>query len=128
MIVLDTHAWIYAVAEPKRLGKAGQRALARADAVGVSAISLWEVAVLVEKERITLDRELLPWTQAALADPRFVLLPLSPAVIATAHGLRGALDGDPGDRLIAATALLEGAPLVTKDARIAASGVVPVVW
>ena len=40
----------------------------------------------------------------------------------------GVLGGDPGDRLIAATALLEGAPLVTKDARIAASSVVPVVW
>jgi PIN domain nuclease of toxin-antitoxin system len=64
----------------------------------------------------------------ALGDPRLELLPLTPAVVSMAHQLRGALDGDPGDRIIAATALVEGATLVTKDVRITESGIVGVVW
>lgn len=60
------------------------------------------------------------------ARPR--LLPMTPAVVATAHQLRGTLDGDPGDRVIVATALVEGVKLVTKDERITESGIVPVVW
>jgi len=53
---------------------------------------------------------------------------MTPAVVATAHQLRGALDGDRGHRLIVATALIEGVKLVTKDGRITDSGIVPVVW
>ena len=128
MIVLDTHAWIFLADDPKRLGKAARRAIAKADRIGVAAISLWELAMLVEKRRFSLDRELLPWMQEALADPRLELLPLTAAVVATAHQLRGALDGDPGDRIITATALVEGAKLVTKDTRITDSGLVSVVW
>ena len=116
------------VDDPRRLGKAARRAIARADRIGVAAVSMWELALLVEKKRLTLDRELLPWTQDALGDPRFELLPLTPAVVAAAHQLRGALGGDPGDRIITATALVEGAKLVTRDSRIADSGVVAVVW
>jgi PIN domain nuclease of toxin-antitoxin system len=128
MIVLDTHAWIFLADDPKRLGKGARRAIAKADRLGVAAVSLWELALLVEKRRLSLDRELLPWMLDALADPRLELLPLSPAVVAAAHQLRGALDGDPGDRIITATALVEGASLVTKDARITESGLVPVIW
>ncbi|GAC1351829.1 MAG: type II toxin-antitoxin system VapC family toxin [Polyangiales bacterium] len=128
MIVLDTHAWIFLADDPKRLGKFARRAIANADRIGIAAVSLWEFALLVEKKRLAIDRELLPWMQGALADPRMELLPLTPSVVATSHQLRGALDGDPGDRIIAATALVEGAKLVTKDVRITESGVVPVVW
>ncbi len=128
MIVLDTHAWIFLADDPKRLGKMARRLVAKADRVGVAAISLWELTLLVEKGRLALDRELLPWTRDALADPRIELLPLTPAVVAMAHQLRGALDGDPGDRIIVATTLVEGAKLVTKDVRITDSGVVDVVW
>ena len=128
MIVLDTHAWIFLSDDPKRLGQGARRAMAKADRLGVAAISLWELAVLVEKRRLSLDRDLLPWIQDALGDPRLELLPLTPAVVATAHQLRGALDGDPGDRIIVATAMVEGAKLVSKDARITESGIVPVLW
>lgn len=128
MIVLDTHAWIFLADDPRRIGKAARRAIAKADRIGVAAVSLWELALLVEKGRLSLDRELLPWMHDALADPRIELLPLTPAVVAAAHQLRGALDGDPGDRIITATALVEGAKLLTKDVRITESGIVPVVW
>jgi PIN domain nuclease of toxin-antitoxin system len=128
VIVLDTHAWVFLVDDPKRMGKAARRAIGKADRLGVAAVSLWEVALLVEKRRLSLDRDLLPWIQDALREPKVELLPLTPAVVSTAHQLRGALDGDPGDRLIVATALVEGATLASKDGRITDSGVVTVVW
>lgn len=128
VIVLDTHAWIFLVDDPKRLGRAARRAIEKAQRIGLAAVSLWELALLVEKKRLSLDRELLPWMLDALGDARLELLPLTPAIVATAHQFRGALDGDPGDRLIAATAVVEGATLATKDARITESGVVSVVW
>jgi PIN domain nuclease of toxin-antitoxin system len=128
VIVLDTHAWIFFADDPGRLGRAARRAIGKADRLGVSAVSLWELALLVEKKRLSLDRDLLPWIHDALGEPRIELLPLTPAVVVAAHQLRGALDGDPGDRLIVATTLVEGARLVSKDVRITESGVVPVVW
>jgi PIN domain nuclease of toxin-antitoxin system len=128
MIVLDTHAWIFLTDAPQRLGTAARRAIAKADRLGVAAISLWELAVLVEKKRVALDRDLLQWIQNALGEPRCELLPVTPAVVATAHQLRGALQGDPGDRIIVATTLVEGAKLVSKDARITESRVIPVIW
>lgn len=128
MILLDTHAWIFLADDEKRLGAAARRAIVKADRLALADVSLWELATLVEKRRITLDRELLAWMQAALADPRIELLPLTPAVVATAHQLRGALAGDPGDRIIVATALVEGARLATKDQAITDSRIVPVVW
>ncbi len=99
MIVLDTHAWIFMVDDPKRLGRAARRVIAKADRIGVPAVSMWELALLVEKGRLSLDRDLLEWMRDALGQERVELLPLTPAVVATAHQLRGALDGDPGDRL-----------------------------
>lgn len=128
MIVLDTHAWIYFAADPAKLGKAASRALKSAKRIGVPAISLWELTMLVEKRRITLDRDLREWIAAALSDRRLEVLPMTPPVVLAAHQLRGALDGDPGDRLIAATAFVESASLVTKDERITKSGAVPTIW
>jgi PIN domain nuclease of toxin-antitoxin system len=128
VIVLDTHAWIFLADDPKRLGRAARRVIAKAERIGVAAVSLWELVLLVEKRRLALDREIAPWMHHALDDPRLEILPLTPAVVAAAHQLRGALDGDPGDRLITATALVEGAKLVTRDMRITESGIVPVVW
>lgn len=128
MIVLDTHAWIFMVDDPKRLGAAARRAIAKADRLGLAAISLWELAMLVEKRRLSLNREILEWIRDALEPSRVELVPMTPSIVATAHQLRGALDGDPGDRLIVATALVEGTKLVTKDSRITDSRIVPVVW
>lgn len=78
---------------------------------------MWELALLVEKERLSLDRELLEWVRDALAVPRVELLAMTPSEVATAHQPRGALAGDPGDRLIVATALVEG--VFTQEARAA---------
>jgi PIN domain nuclease of toxin-antitoxin system len=127
VIVLDTHAWIWAASDPTRLGREARRILARDRARGVAAISCWEVAVLVARGRIELDRDPVTWMEDALAGLGVDLLPLTPAVAAASAQLAG-FHGDPADRLIVATALTHGAVLVTKDDRIRGHRVVRTAW
>jgi PIN domain nuclease of toxin-antitoxin system len=68
----------------------------------------------------------LEWVDGALEEDRLELLPLTPAVATLGSGLE--LHGDPGDRIIAATALLTGAALVTKDEKLQGYGPLKTVW
>ena len=128
MTVVDTHAWIWWVSEPGRLGVKARRALDNARRIGVPAICCLEVAALAARGRISLDRPTLEWLHDALAVPRVDLLPLSPAVAVKAAALPASFPGDPADRLIVATAQVETAPLVTRDERIDRASVVTTIW
>lgn len=128
MIVVDTHAWVWWTSAPARVGKAARRALERAKRIGVPAICCLEVAVLANRGRISLDRPALEWLQDALGSGRFDLLPLTPAVAVKAADLPADFPGDPADRLIVATAILESGVLVTRDNRIQDSALVRTLW
>ena len=126
MILLDTHAWLWWHAAPNRLSARARKAIDKAETVAIAAISTWEVAMLVGKRRVTLDRDPVLWMQQALARDRAILLPLSPEVAAlsatiTAHG-------DPADRMILATASLHHVALVTKDEKLRQSPIVTTIW
>lgn len=117
MVVLDTHAWIWWLAAPDRLSTTARDAIDGADEIGIAAISAWEVAMLVERGRIALDRPAARWVRDALAaDPRIVGLPLTPslAVEAARLGAMG-MHGDPADRFLYATARDRRATLITRD-------------
>ena len=118
LVLLDTHAWVWLMNGSERLGpkarKAIQRSLAE-EAVLVSAISPWEVAMLVSKGRLVLDRDVGEWIEAALALPGMRLEPISPDVAVASTRLPGTLHADPADRLIAATARHHGSALITAD-------------
>lgn len=127
MIVLDTHAWLWWVSAPARLGRDAARMLAAATRVGVPAICCLEVAAAVSRGRITLDRDVGDWLDAALSLPRVKLLPLTPRVAVLATTLDD-FHGDPADRLIVAAALAESCPLITRDQRIRRYKTVSSVW
>ena len=128
MIILDTHTWIWWASEPGRLGRKAARLIRSARSVGVAAISCWEVATLAEKNRIRLDRSPLDWIEEALTLPRVELFPLTPAVAVRAAQLGPDFPGDPADRLIAATALVQSRMLVTKDDRMRTIKILPTAW
>ena len=121
-VVLDTHVWLWWVTHQRLAGEAIQliEAAAAAGRVHVPAISVWEVALLVAKGRITLTTPLREWTQRALDLPGFALAPLLPEVAIESCMLPGLSHGDPADRMIVATARRLDATLVTRDERLIA--------
>ncbi|HQQ77157.1 MAG TPA: type II toxin-antitoxin system VapC family toxin [Thermoanaerobaculia bacterium] len=129
MILLDTHAWIWWAAEtPRRLSARARRAIADSPSVGVSAISAWEVAMLVAKGRLELDRDVLVWIRQALSLPRVTLVPLTPEIAVRSTRLGDGFPGDPADRILVATARELGAQLVTKDRALRRVEGVRIVW
>ena len=121
MIVLDTHALVWAVEGSSRLGS---RARARIDderqtgRVGISAITPWEIALLVAKGRLQLAMDVGVWLERALRSPGIDLCPIEPAIALDSVRLPGAFHADPADRFLIATARHWSATLVTADGAI----------
>ena len=100
MIVLDTHIWIWWVHGDATL-PAPMRALldsSEQTGLGVSAISCWEVAKLVERQRLTLPCPVSDWIQQALSYPGVRLLDLSPRVCVESTQLPGPFHRDPATK------------------------------
>ena len=73
MIVLDTHVLIWAMNDDIRLGTAARAAIeetAQTDRIGISAITPWEIALLAERGRLRLGREVGVWIEAAASSAR----------------------------------------------------------
>lgn len=120
MIVLDTHIWIWWVHGDERLTQR-QMEIIQAhedDEIGVSAISCWEIAKLVERGRLDLPCPLEDWFDLALSYPGIRLIELTPAIAIESTRLPGEFHRDPADQIIVATARIHGCPLVTSDSRI----------
>lgn len=122
--VLDTHVWIWMVeGDRTMLSPSAVDAIEEAGkqgAVRVSAISVWEVAMLEQRGRISLSRPIDDWVDAALAAPGVQLLPLSPEIAIESTRLPGAPHGDPADRILVASARIVGGRLATCDREILA--------
>lgn len=122
LTVLDTHVWIWVVeGDRTALSEPAIEAIERAakgGAVRVSAISVWEVAMLEAKGRISLSRPVDDWVHAALHAPGVRLLALSPEIAIGSTRLPGAPHGDPADRILMASARHLGGQLATCDGEI----------
>ena len=120
MIVLDTHIWVWWANDTSDLSAAQHREIETAEqsGVGVSAISCWEVAKLVERGRLDLDRPVEEWVGAALAYPGVRWLDLTPEVAVASTQLPGDFHRDPADQIIVATARVHGCRLLTSDRKI----------
>ena len=94
------------------------RAGSRTGRLMVSAISVWELAMLDTKRRITLSMDCSTWVERALAAPGIELVAISPTVAIQSTRLPGNLSGDPADMMLVATARAYGARLVTRDRRL----------
>ncbi|GKT08900.1 type II toxin-antitoxin system VapC family toxin [Desulforhabdus sp. TSK] len=120
MIVLDTHIWVWWVHGDPQLTRQQVEAIhaAEADLIGVNAISVWEVAKLVEYNRLKLPCPLCDWFDEALSYPGVHLVELSPEIAIESTRLPGEFHRDPADQIIVATARIYDCRLVTSDSKI----------
>ncbi|MGP8250633.1 MAG: type II toxin-antitoxin system VapC family toxin [Terracidiphilus sp.] len=117
-LLLDTHTLLWMVEDHPRLGAETAKTLnraAREDRIAVGAITPWEIALLVSKKRIDLQRDPLEWVRATLSLPGVHLVPLEPEIAVASTRLPFEMHADPADRIIVATARHLGATLVTAD-------------
>jgi PIN domain nuclease of toxin-antitoxin system len=125
--LLDTHAWIWWIEGDRRLQRRVRDTLdglPREERPYLSAISLWEVAMLAERGRVIFSVSLSEWLRAA-AHPRSVrIVPISTDIAAQTAALPAAFHRDPADRLIVASCRVLGLPLLSRDARILRSRLV----
>ncbi|HZS94477.1 MAG TPA: type II toxin-antitoxin system VapC family toxin [Chloroflexota bacterium] len=131
MILLDTHTLIWWVGDRARLSEAAAMAIEGQRPALVSPISFWEIAVLVERGRISVDNDLSRWCRDLIASDAARVATLTPSAAISAARLQQ-FHGDPADRLIYATAREVGMPLVSKDRKIREyarqHGDVKVIW
>ena len=122
MVVLDTHAWIWTVAgDAGRFGRRTRGVIARAaaaDAIRISAATLFEIVALHVSGRLRLSRPPDQWLREALDLPGTRLAPLTGAMAIDAGYIPRTALTDPLDRLLVATARQLGATFVTADTRI----------
>lgn len=131
MIVLDTHALVWWATGDPTLSKTAKTAIERELAGGdivVCAISAWEIAMLVERERLLLSMDVDNWLATVSAVDAVRFMPVDLEIATKSVALPGDFHKDPADRMIVATARKLSAPLVTKDEKILAYPHVKTVW
>ena len=131
MIVLDTHALVWWVSGDEALSKKAKTAIDRelnGGQIIVSTISAWEIAMLVERERLVLSMDVESWLATVVKIDAVRFMPLDVEIALKSVDLPGSFHKDPADRMIVATARKLAVPLVTKDEKIRAYAHVKTVW
>ncbi len=125
--LLDTHAWVWWICGDSRLTPRERETLDNlppSERPVLAEISLWEVAMLVERGRLELDMDLERWLAVASAPATVELARITPAVAAEVARLPEKFHRDPADRLIVATARVRKLRVLTRDRNITAARVV----
>ncbi len=130
LILVDTHVVVWLALDQTRLSKNARVAIDKArqneDGLAISDITLLELATLSSKGRIHLDISLESFLREVEA--RFIILPISGRACVRALGLPATYPKDPADRIIGATALVEGLSLLTADRGIRRSRALHTIW
>jgi len=130
MIVLDTHAWWWAVSDPGQLSRKARRLIDKTppDQRTIASISIWEFAMMVMRGRINLAISPEEWLDYAINNTGLRVLELNPKIALESCNLPGNFHKDPADRIITAATRISRSQLITKDQKIIDYPFVTTVW
>ena len=131
MILLDTHAWIWFISNPEKLSTKAEKFINKAkqeNEILISSISAWEVAVLVSKKRLELTMDVSEWISSSEKLPFIRFIPVDNSIAVRSVYLPQPLHKDPADRIIIATSMKYGAPIITMDEKILRFPHVQSIW
>jgi PIN domain nuclease of toxin-antitoxin system len=131
MILLDTSSWLWWVSDPRHLSARALKIIEdeeKRQAIVVSSISAWEIAVKVAIGKLRLDRDVRSWIALAASYPGISVLPLDSADAVESTLLPGRFHKDPADRILIAIARRLSAALVTRDTAIRRYRHVKTIW
>lgn len=132
MITLDTHALIWWISNPEKLSKKASRRIDKEvkekGKILVSSISIWEIYMLVKKGRLKLTMDTDSWLEKIEQINLLQFVPVDNKIAAKSVNLPDFSNPDPADRMIIATALQNGSPLITSDKKILNYPLVRTIW
>lgn len=122
MITLDTHTLIWWISNPEKLSKKAVKAIdqetRKKEDILVSSISVWEIYMLVRKGRLKFVMDVDEWFEKVEKIPLLQFVPVDNKIAAKSVMLPDLIHNDPADRIIIATSLIYGAPIITSDKKI----------
>jgi PIN domain nuclease of toxin-antitoxin system len=131
MIVLDTHVWVWWLSDSHPLSPKVQKLITEAkakQAIFISSISVWEVAQLATRGRLKLTMHYTDWIAQTESLSFINFVPVDNHIALRSVQLSPPLHQDPADRMIMATALTLGMPLITKDEKISRYPHLKTIW
>ena len=132
MVVLDTHTLLWWLSDPNHLSAAANRAIKRTldakENLLISCISIWEIAMLIKKNRLTLNMDLESWLKELAYIDAVTFIPIDNEISIKSTLLPGEFHKDPADRMIVATARKFAIPLITKDEKVRNYQHVDTIW
>ena len=127
MITLDTCSLVWLSLSPGRLSKNANKAI-KNNSLIMSDISLWEIAMLTKSGRLIIDTSYSEYIELLLSSFGIQVNPITPEIAKMSVEFDDNVNHDPADRIIAATSLVEDAPLVTADKNLIKTKIINTIW
>ena len=131
MVVLDTHIIIWDALAVSKLSQKAKDAIDLADEEGalmICDISMWEIAILIKKDRLYIEGTPAKLLQTILDARHYLVKGITPKIAEKSVNLDDEINNDPADRLIVATALVENYPLITADKNLRKAKSINTIW
>jgi PIN domain nuclease of toxin-antitoxin system len=131
MITVDTHVIAWDALKPELISDKARKIMKTAnqtDGIVFCDISLWEIAMLMQKNRIDIDVPYLEFIGLVKASRNYVFTGITPEIAELSTKLPADITQDPVDRIISATSIVLNAPLITADKNLRKSKKLSTIW